>query len=86
MNKFGTILTLIYFTIVSLVFTQTSNQLEIPGTEEVQTPILYREYGVKSLPLEKPINPDEYFLGPGDRLRVNISSAFLRKKYQKNGQ
>ena len=53
---------------------QSSSQLDIsPQLDASQQPIIYREYGVKPLPLEYAIDTEEYLLGPGDRLRINIS-------------
>ena len=63
-----------------LVFGQTNQQLPLPPTgTEPQTPILYREYDTVPLALEKPIDPGTYYLGPGDRLRINISGGVFEE-------
>ena len=49
---------------------QTSTQLDATQLDNSQQPIIYREYGVVPLPLENAIDPENYFLGPGDRLRI----------------
>jgi len=62
---------IIYFLlIIDYSIGQTSTQMDATQLDDSQQPIIYREYGVKPLPLEKPINPEEYILGPGDRLRI----------------
>ncbi|MEE2877298.1 MAG: polysaccharide biosynthesis/export family protein [Candidatus Neomarinimicrobiota bacterium] len=59
---------------------QTNQQLPLPLTgTEPQTPILYREYDTVPLALEKPIDPETYLLGPGDRLRINISGGVFEE-------
>jgi len=57
-------------TIINISYAQSSNQLDATQLDNSQQPIIYREYGVKPLPLESAINPEEYYLGPGDRLRI----------------
>ena len=56
--------------ITNISYAQSSNQLDASQLDNSQQPIIYREYGVKPLPLENAIDPEEYFLGPGDRLRI----------------
>ena len=56
--------------IINIAYTQSSNQLDATQLDNSQQPIIYREYGVKPLPLESAIKPEEYYLGPGDRLRI----------------
>lgn len=59
---------------------QAERQLPLPPTgTEPQTPILYREYDTVPLALEEPIDPSTYHLGPGDRLRINISSGVFEE-------
>lgn len=53
--------------------------MESPQFEETNTPILYREYGSIPLPQEKPIDPETYLLGPGDRLRINITGGIFEE-------
>ena len=56
--------------ITNISYAQSSNQLDASQLDNSQQPIIYREYGVKPLPLENAIDPEEYYLGPGDRLRI----------------
>ena len=62
---------------------QTSTQLNATKLDDSQQPIIYREYGVKPLPLENAIDPEEYQLGPGDRLRINISLGLYEELISK---
>jgi len=62
---------------------QTSTQLDATQLDGSQQPIIYREYGVKPLPLENAIDPEEYQLGPGDRLRINISLGLYEELISK---
>ncbi|MFQ6676860.1 MAG: polysaccharide biosynthesis/export family protein [Fidelibacterota bacterium] len=63
---------------------QSSNQLDLSSQMDAsQQPILYREYGVKPLPLEYAIDPEKYLLGPGDRLRINISLGIYEELISK---
>ena len=56
-----------------LLVGQATQQLPLPPTgTEPQTPILYREYDTVPLALERPIDPESYHLGPGDRLRIRL--------------
>ena len=57
-------------TIINISYSQSSNQLDATQLDNTQQPIIYREYGVKPLPLESAIKPEDYYLGPGDRLRI----------------
>ena len=50
--------------IINIAYTQSSNQLDATQLDNSQQPIIYREYGVKPLPLESAIKPEEYYLGP----------------------
>ena len=70
MNKNIQYFVIYIFLIIDYTIAQTSTQLDATQLDDSQQPIIYREYGVKPLPLEKPINPEEYILGPGDRLRI----------------
>ena len=66
--------------IFNLVFSQSNQSLPLlPSGTEPQTPILYREYDTVPLALEKPIDPETYKLGPGDRLRINISGGVFEE-------
>ena len=63
-----------------LLVGQATQQLPLPPTgTEPQTPILYREYDTVPLALERPIDPESYHLGPGDRLRINISGGVFEE-------
>jgi len=68
---------------LSLVIAQNQQSLELPQIEESNTPIIYREYGVIPLALEHPVDPETYFLGPGDRLRINITSGLFEESISK---
>ena len=70
MNKNIQYFVIIFLLIIDCSIGQTSTQMDVTQLDDSQQPIIYREYGVKPLPLEKPINPEEYILGPGDRLRI----------------
>ncbi len=73
-------LSLALYLLFVLVFGQTNQQIPLlPTGTEPQTPILYREYDTVPLALEKPIHPSTYFLGPGDRLRINISGGIFEE-------
>ncbi|HJM70194.1 MAG TPA: polysaccharide biosynthesis/export family protein [Candidatus Marinimicrobia bacterium] len=66
------------------LFAQSNSQLDISSqVDESQQPVLYREYGVKPLPLENAIDPETYILGPGDRLRINISLGLYEEVISK---
>ena len=66
------ILYFVIFIILNIDYSiaQTSTQLDATQLDDSQQPIIYREYGVIPLPLENAIDPEEYILGPGDRLRI----------------
>ena len=83
MNKNIQYFVIIFLLIIDYSIAQTSTQLDATQLDDSQQPIIYREYGVKPLPLENPINPDEYILGPGDRLRVNISLGLYEQLISK---
>ena len=83
MNKNIQYFVIIFLLIIDYSIAQTSTQLDATQLDDSQQPIIYREYGVKPLPLEKPINPEEYILGPGDRLRVNISLGLYEQLISK---
>ena len=83
MNKNIQYFVIIFLLIIDYSIAQTLTQLDATQLDDSQQPIIYREYGVKPLPLEKPINPDEYILGPGDRLRVNISLGLYEELISK---
>ena len=83
MNKNIQYFVIIFLLIIDYSIAQTSTQLDATQLDDSQQPIIYREYGVKPLPLENPINPEEYILGPGDRLRVNISLGLYEELISK---
>ena len=58
MNKNIQYFVIIFLLIIDYSIAQTSTQLDATQLDESQQPIIYREYGVKTLPLENPINPD----------------------------
>ena len=60
MNKNIQYFVIIFLLIIDYSIAQTSTQLDATQLDDSQQPIIYREYGVKPLPLENPINPDEY--------------------------
>ena len=73
-------LNILFFIILHLVSGQSNQPLPLlPTGTEPQTPILYREYDTVPLALEKPIIPETYNLGPGDRLRINISGGIFEE-------
>ena len=73
-------LNILLLIIFDLVSAQSNQPLPlVPTGTEPQTPILYREYDTVPLALEKPINPETYNLGPGDRLRINISGGVFEE-------
>ena len=69
-NRFHQFLFIFFLSNINIFYAQSSNQLDGSQLDNSQQPIIYREYGVKPLPLESAIKPEEYFLGPGDRLRI----------------
>ena len=69
--------------LLCLLSAQTQPQFDIPGVESSQTPILYKEYGAVPLALEYPVDPETYYLGPGDRLRINISGGLFEESIYK---
>ena len=83
MNKNIQYFFIFFLLIIDYSIAQTSTQLDATQLDDSQQPIIYREYGVKPLPLENPINPEEYILGPGDRLRVNISLGLYEQLISK---
>ena len=70
-------------TISSLMIAQNSQSLELPQIEESNTPVLYREYGSVPIPLEQTLDPEKYILGPGDRLRINITGGLYEESISK---
>ena len=49
------------------------------GGDQLEKSLLYREYDTVPFALEGPIDPKNYILGPGDRLRINISGGVFEK-------
>ena len=75
---------IIYFLlIIDYSIAQTSSQLDATKLDNNRQPIIYREYGILPLPLENAIDPEKYLLGPGDRLRVNISLGLYEELISK---
>lgn len=71
---------LITIILFGVLLGQTSQQSPLlPTGTEPHTPILYREYDTVPLALEKPIDPENYHLGPGDRLRINLSGGVFEE-------
>jgi len=69
--------------LLCLISAQNQQSLELPQIEEPNTPILYREYGSIPIPLEETIDPEKYLLGPGDRLRINITGGLFEESISK---
>ena len=67
----------IYTILISNICSQVNIQRTlIPnGGAQMESSLLYREYDAVPLALEGPIHPNDYILGPGDRLRINISGG-----------
>ena len=70
MNKNIQYFVIIFLLIIDQSIAQTSSQLDAIKLDDSRQPIIYREYGILPLPLEKAIDPEKYLLGPGDRLRI----------------
>ena len=69
-NNIPVFIVIFFLLKISQSLGQTSNKVDATKFDDSQQPIVYREYGVIPLPLESPIDPEEYLLGPGDRLRI----------------
>jgi len=72
----------IYIILISNICSQVNIQRTLVpngGGQQMESSLLYREYDTVPLALEEPIDPDSYILGPGDRLRVNISGGVFEK-------
>ena len=70
MNKNIQFLVIFFLLIIDQSIAQTSSQVDATKLDDNRQPIIYREYGILPLPLENAIDPENYFLGPGDRLRI----------------
>jgi len=70
MNKNIQYFVIFFLLIIDQSIAQTSSQLDAIKLDDSRQPIIYREYGILPLPLEKAIDPEKYLLGPGDRLRI----------------
>ena len=75
----------IYIILISNICSQVNIQRTlIPnGGQQMESSLLYREYDTVPLALEGPIDPNDYILGPGDRLRINISGGVFEKPTNK---
>ena len=69
-NNIPVFIVIFFLLKISQSLGQTSNKVDATKFDDSQQPIVYREYGVIPLPLESPIDPEKYLLGPGDRLRI----------------
>tara|TARA_B100000575_G_C23114062_1_gene643816 strand:+ start:210 stop:1253 length:1044 start_codon:yes stop_codon:yes gene_type:complete len=71
---------LIIFSLTNL-FAQVNTQRSLlpNGGDQLEKSLLYREYDTVPFALEGPIDPKNYILGPGDRLRINISGGVFEK-------
>ncbi len=69
--------------IINLITAQNQQLFELPQVDEPNTPILYKEYGASPIALEQPIDPEKYLLGPGDRVRINISGGLFEEEISK---
>ena len=70
MNKNIQFFVIYFLLIIDQSIAQTSSQVDATKLDDNRQPIIYREYGILPLPLENAIDPENYFLGPGDRLRI----------------
>ena len=70
MNKNIQFFVIFFLLIIDQSIAQTSSQVDATKLDDNRQPIIYREYGILPLPLENAIDPENYFLGPGDRLRI----------------
>ena len=63
------------------LFSQVNTQRSLlpNGGDQLEKSLLYREYDTVPFALEGPIDPKNYILGPGDRLRINISGGVFEK-------
>ena len=69
-NNIPVFIVIFFLLKISQSLGQTSNKVDATKFDDSKQPIVYREYGVIPLPLESAIDPEKYFLGPGDRLRI----------------
>ena len=69
-NNIPVFIVIFFLLKISQSLGQTLNKVDATKFDDSQQPIVYREYGVIPLPLESPIDPEKYLLGPGDRLRI----------------
>ena len=83
MNKNIQYFVIYFLLIIDYSIAQTSSQLDATKLDNNRQPIIYREYGILPLPLENAIDPEKYLLGPGDRLRVNISLGLYEELISK---
>ena len=83
MNKNIQHFVIFFLLIIDQSIAQTSSQLDATKLDNNRQPIIYREYGILPLPLENAIDPEKYLLGPGDRLRVNISLGLYEELISK---
>ena len=79
MKTLNTFLLILLFS--SNLFTQVNTQRSLlpNGGDQLEKSLLYREYDTVPFALEGPIDPKNYILGPGDRLRINISGGVFEK-------
>ena len=72
-------LLIIFFSVNLFSQVNTQRSLLPNGGDQLEKSLLYREYDTVPFALEGPIDPKNYILGPGDRLRINISGGVFEK-------
>ena len=83
MNKNIQFFVIFFLFFIDQSIAQTSSQLDATKLDNNRQPIIYREFGILPLPLENAIDPEKYLLGPGARLRVNISLGLYEELISK---
>ncbi len=79
MKNLNCFLLIIFFTVNLFSQVNTQRSLLPNGGDQLEKSLLYREYDTVPFALEGPIDPKNYILGPGDRLRINISGGVFEK-------
>ena len=79
MKNLSCFLLIIFFSVNLFSQVNTQRSLLPNGGDQLEKSLLYREYDTVPFALEGPIDPKNYILGPGDRLRINISGGVFEK-------
>ena len=79
MKNLSCFLLIIFFSVNLFSQVNTQRSLLPNGGDQLEKSLLYREYDTVPFALEGPIDPQNYILGPGDRLRINISGGVFEK-------